>query len=104
MAAQPPPIRFLIASEPGGALVTYEGRALGETPVELLVPPGPDGRASARLTFSLDGYHLVTVIAEGEGSVVFFNQKLKKKLGFQKKLGFRSAVDKDSSRYKDDPY
>ncbi|PTL83995.1 serine/threonine-protein kinase [Vitiosangium sp. GDMCC 1.1324] len=97
-AADPTPIRFLIDSVPGGAKVLYEGRVLGETPVELPVPPGADGHASARLTFALDGYQRVTAIAEGEGPVVRFNQKLKKK------SGSRSATDKDSSGYKDDPY
>ncbi len=94
--AEPAPIRFIIGSEPDGARVTYAGRVLGETPVELTVPPGADGRASARLTFVRDGYQRSTAIAEGAGPVVHFKQKLKKK------SGSRSA-DKDSG-YKEDPY
>ncbi|QRN99255.1 protein kinase [Archangium violaceum] len=97
-AAQPTPIRMLIASEPGGARVLYEGRMLGETPVELMVPPGADGRASARLTFVLEGYQRLTTIAEGEGPVIRFNQKLKKK------SASRTSTDRDSAGYKDDPY
>ncbi|WNG50254.1 protein kinase [Archangium minus] len=97
-AAEPAPIRFLIDSEPGGAKVMYGGQVLGETPVELPVPPGSDGRASARLTFALDGYQRVTAIAEGAGPVVRFNQKLKKK------SGSRSSSSRSSSGYKDDPY
>jgi serine/threonine-protein kinase len=96
--AEAAPIRFLLDSEPSGARVTYEGRLLGATPVELPVPPGADGRASARLTFSLDGYQRVTIIAEGEGPVVRYSQKLKKK------SGSRSAAGRDSDGYKDDPY
>jgi eukaryotic-like serine/threonine-protein kinase len=92
--AEPAPIRFLIDSEPGGAKVMYDGRLLGETPVELPLPPGTDGHASARLTFSLDGYQRATAIAEGEGPVVRFTQKLKKKSGSRS----------DSAGYKDDPY
>ncbi|WP_257448500.1 serine/threonine protein kinase [Archangium lipolyticum] len=97
--AQPTPIRMLIASEPGGAKVMYEGRVLGETPVELMVPPGVDGRASARLTFALDGYQRHTAIAEGPGPVVRFKQKLTKK-----KSTSRTSTDRDSAGYKDDPY
>jgi serine/threonine-protein kinase len=96
--AQPAPIRILVDSEPGGAKVTYEGRVLGETPVELRVPPSTDGRASARLTFALEGYQRLTAIAEGEGPVVRFTQKLKKK------SASRNSTDKDSAGYKDDPY
>ncbi|WP_375767691.1 protein kinase [Archangium gephyra] len=96
--AEPVAIRFVIDSEPGGAKVLYEGRVLGETPVELPVPPGADGRASARLTFALDGYQRVTAIAAGEGPVVRHTQKLKKK------SGSRSASDRNSAGYKDDPY
>ena len=76
----------------------YEGRVLGETPVELPLPPGADGRARARLTFALDGYHRVTFIAQGEGPEVRHTQKLKKK------SGSRSASDRKSAGYKDDPY
>ena len=96
--AEPVAIRFMIDSEPGGAKVLYEGRVLGETPVELPLPPGADGRASARLTFALEGYHRVTFIARGEGPEVRHTQKLKKK------SGSRSASDRKSAGYKDDPY
>ncbi|MFY0528868.1 serine/threonine protein kinase [Archangium gephyra] len=96
--AEPVAIRFLIDSEPGGAKVLYEGRVVGQTPVELPVPPDADGRASARLTFALEGYHRVTFIARGEGPEVRHTQKLKKK------SGSRSASDRKSAGYKDDPY
>ena len=95
------PVRFIIASEPEGAKVTFEGRALGETPLELPVPPGADGHASARLTFSLEGYQRVTVIADGEGPVVRFQQKLQPQ---QKKPSSRPPGKSDSPGYKDDPY
>ena len=96
--AGPVAIRFLIDSEPGGAKVLYGGRVLGETPLELPVPPGANGRASARLTFALEGYQRVTAIAAGEGPEVRYTQKLKKK------SGSRSASDRNSAGYKDDPY
>ena len=96
-ASEPAPTRFLITSEPEGAKVMYEGGLLGETPMEIQVPSGMDGRASARLTFALDGYQRVTVTAEGEGPLVHFTQKLKKKSGSR-------AADRDSSGYKEDPY
>ena len=90
----PAPIVFIIESEPPGAKVQYEGRLLGATPVQLPLPPAEDGRASARLTFMLEGYQRVTTIAQGEGPEVRFKQKLSKK-----KSGSRSA-----DRYKEDPY
>ncbi|OJT26975.1 serine/threonine protein kinase [Archangium sp. Cb G35] len=96
--AEPVAIRFVIDSEPGGARVMYEGRVLGETPLELPVSPDADGRASARITFALDGYQRVTAIATGEGPVVRHTQKLKKK------SGSRSSSDRGSAGYKDDPY
>jgi serine/threonine-protein kinase len=98
VVAQPAFTHFLILSEPNGARVMYEGRVVGETPLELTVSPGADGRALARLTFSLDGYQRVTATAEGEGPVVRFSQKLTKK-----KSGSRSKADKDNG-YKEDPY
>jgi eukaryotic-like serine/threonine-protein kinase len=91
VAAQPAPTHFLIESEPNGARVMYEGRVVGETPLELAVTPGADGRAIARLTFSLDSYQPVTATAVGEGPVARFSQKLKKR-----KPGSRSNADKDT--------
>jgi serine/threonine-protein kinase len=90
----PAPIRFVIDSDPQGAKVHYQGRLLGQTPLNLPVSPDADGRASARLTFMLEGYQRITTIAEGEGPEVRFSQKLSKK-----KSGSRSA-----DRYKEDPY
>jgi serine/threonine-protein kinase len=90
----PAPILFVIDSDPQGAKVQYQGRLLGETPLELPVSPDADGRASARLTFMLEGYQRITTTAQGEGPEVRFSQKLSKK-----KSGSRSA-----DRYKEDPY
>ena len=94
------PVRFLIASKPSGARVTYQGRDWGKTPVNIEVPPGEDGRASARLTFSLDGYQRVTVTAAGEGPETRYMQKLQP----QKKARSKSGKASGSSPYKDDPY
>jgi len=92
--AAPAHVLFIIESEPPGAKVQYEGRLLGATPLELPVLPAADGRASARLTFMLEGHQRITTLARGEGPEVRFRQKLSKK-----KSGSRSA-----DRYKEDPY
>jgi serine/threonine-protein kinase len=91
------PVRFLITSEPSGARVTYEGRELGETPVELEVPASSDGVASAQLTFSLEGYQRATVVAQGNEASVRFTQRLKKK-------SVSRTSESEKSGYKEDPY
>jgi serine/threonine-protein kinase len=91
------PVRFLITSEPSGARVTYEGRDLGETPVELEVPAASDGVASAQLTFSLEGYQRATVVAQGNEASVRFTQRLKKK-------SVSRSSESEKSGYKEDPY
>jgi serine/threonine-protein kinase len=96
--APPEPVVFRITSEPSGARVTYAGKSLGQTPVELKVPPDAEGHASARLTFELAGYTSVTATPEGEGPEVHFSQRLKKK------TSSRPAKAPGSSGYKDDPY
>ncbi|WP_224247225.1 serine/threonine protein kinase [Hyalangium gracile] len=106
-AEEPPPqeaeaapqlVRFVITSEPSGARVTYAGKSLGPTPVELKVPADASGRASARLTFDLSGYSSVTATPEGDGPEIRFTQKLKKK------PSSRPQRPQNSSGYKDDPY
>jgi serine/threonine-protein kinase len=89
-------VLFRIDSEPSGARVSYGGKDLGPTPVELPVPVGAGGRASAELTFTLDGYQRTVATAAGEGPEQAFTQKLKKKTSARPKGG--------SSGYKDDPY
>jgi serine/threonine-protein kinase len=91
------PVRFLITSEPSGARVTYEGRELGTTPVELEVPTASDGVASAQLTFSLEGYQRATVVAQGNEPSVRFTQRLKKK-------SVSRSPESEKSGYKEDPY
>jgi serine/threonine-protein kinase len=95
--ASPAPIRFLLSSEPTGAMVTYEGRELGITPLELEVPPGAEGHASARLSFSLEGYQRAAITLEGHEPVVRFTQKLKKKPAPR-------PAEAEKSGYKEDPY
>jgi serine/threonine-protein kinase len=95
--AQPALVRFLITSEPSGARVTYAGKNVGTTPVELKVPAGSSGRATAELTFDLGGYTRTTVTAEGKGPEVRFTQRLKKKAS-------RPTRPQGSNGYKDDPY
>lgn len=91
-------VRFVITSEPSGARVMYAGKSLGQTPVKLDVPVGDSGRASARLTFELNGYTSVTANPEGEGPVIHVAQRLKKK------PSSRPSRPSGSNGYKDDPY
>jgi eukaryotic-like serine/threonine-protein kinase len=95
--AQPPLVRFVITSEPSGARVTYAGKSVGTTPVELEIPSGSKGLARAELTFDLNGYTRQTVTAEGKGPEVRFTQRLRKKSS-------RPARPSGSNGYKDDPY
>ncbi len=98
LAPKPQAVRFVITSEPSGARVLYAGKSLGQTPVELEVPAGDSGRASAKLTFELNGYASVTATPEGEGPEIRFAQKLKKK------PSSRPSRSSSSNGYKDDPY
>ena len=79
--------------------MTYAGKSLGTTPVELEVASGSNGRARAELTFDLSGYSRQTVTAEGKGPEVRFTQKLKKK-----STRPAPARPSGSNGYKDDPY
>jgi serine/threonine-protein kinase len=90
-------VRFVITSEPTGARVTYAGKSVGQTPLELKVPAGASGKARAELTFDLGGYTRATVMAEGQGPEVRFTQRLKKKSS-------RPSKPSNSDGYKDDPY
>ncbi|AKQ63940.1 serine/threonine protein kinase [Myxococcus hansupus] len=94
------PVRFLIVSEPLGARVTYEGKDLGETPLNLEVAPDESGVAQAALTFTLDGYQRARSVARSAGPEERFTQKLVPK----KKASPRPGKGPDSSPYKDDPY
>jgi serine/threonine-protein kinase len=91
-------VRFVIASEPSGARVMYEGKSVGQTPMELEVPADASGRASARITLELSGYMSVTATPEGDGPEIRFTQKLKKK------PSSRPSRPSGSNGYKDDPY
>ncbi|ATB50169.1 serine/threonine-protein kinase [Corallococcus macrosporus] len=94
------PVRFLVVSEPMGARVTYQGKDLGETPLNLEVAPAEGGVAEAVLFFTLDGYQRARGVAKGAGPEERFTQKLLPK----KKASTRPAKAPDSSPYKDDPY
>ncbi|GEL74165.1 serine/threonine protein kinase [Myxococcus virescens] len=94
------PVRFLIVSDPMGARVTYQGKDLGETPLNLEVAPNASGVAEAALTFTLDGYQRARAVARGAGPEERFTQKLQPK----KKASTRPGKAPDSSPYKDDPY
>ncbi|WP_426754509.1 serine/threonine protein kinase [Myxococcus sp. Y35] len=98
--AEAVPVRFLIVSEPIGARVTYQGKDLGETPLNLEVAPDESGVAQAALTFTLDGYQRARAVARGTGPEERFTQKLVPK----KKASARPDKAPDSSPYKDDPY
>jgi hypothetical protein len=69
-------VKFLVASHPAGATVFVGSQALGDTPLELDVPRGADGRGVVELTFSLPGYRKQTIRASGSGRALSLNQKL----------------------------
>ena len=77
-APAPGHVRFHVGSEPPGATVTLAGKELGKTPLEFNLPTGADGSASAKLTFTLEGYRRQTVTTAGTGDVKL-NQRLQKK-------------------------
>ncbi|NMO23025.1 TonB family protein [Pyxidicoccus fallax] len=81
-AAEAPrgPVRFRVSSEPAGARVFWKGQERGVTPLVLEVPPGPDGMATAELTFVLEGYQTDRVVAGGSGEVLF-TQRLQRQRG-----------------------
>jgi serine/threonine-protein kinase len=74
-------IRFNVQSVPAGAQVAMQGKVLGKTPLEVELPAGADGTATAELALKLDGYHPMTVTAGGSGPVVVLKQKLHPKTG-----------------------
>ncbi len=97
--ARPAAISFSVSTNPSGASVTRAGIVIGVTPLSFALPPGPDHSASAELTFMLEGYQNVTVMAQGTGPEVVVKQtmpRLKK-----------ATVKKNTPNppgYKDDPY
>ncbi|MBI3181794.1 MAG: serine/threonine protein kinase [Myxococcales bacterium] len=72
----PATVRFRIDSLPQGARVAVAGKVIGTTPVELDLPSGPDGRASASLALSLQGHHPLSFTASAPGPRVELLQKL----------------------------
>ncbi|MCP3164756.1 serine/threonine protein kinase [Myxococcus qinghaiensis] len=100
VAGNGPMVRFEIASEPSGARVRYRGKDHGATPLNLKVPLDDDGSARAELTFTLDGYQPVTVVAVGSGAKQAVTQKLKKKSSSPRPPRAPDSNDK----FKDNPY
>jgi eukaryotic-like serine/threonine-protein kinase len=70
------PVSFRIDSVPEGAEVTVAGETLGTTPLEFELPAEADGRTSADITLSLEGYTSVTVTAGGSGPAIEVIQTL----------------------------
>ena len=69
------------------------------TPLSFSLPPGKDRSASAELTFALEGYQSMTVMAQGTGPEVVVKQTLPKLK--------KTPVKKNNNNppgYKDDPY
>ncbi len=108
--AKPSPIAFVVNTYPQGASVTKQGIVLGVTPLTFTLPPGPDKSASAELTFALEGYQSVTVVAQGSGPEVPVKQALQKvQQQTPKKTPPGKKPNKDPKNdhppgYKDDPY
>jgi serine/threonine-protein kinase len=93
-------VRFLIDSKPSGATVTYLGKDVGTTPLNLEVAPDEDGIARAKLFFTLEGYQRTPGTAQGRGPEERHTQQLLPK----KKSGSKSGKASGSSPYKEDPY
>jgi eukaryotic-like serine/threonine-protein kinase len=70
------PIHFRLTSEPAGATVSMHGVALGKTPLEFDLPPGPDGSARAELLLELEGFQPLPVTAGGFGPRIDLLQTL----------------------------
>ncbi|MFZ5470943.1 MAG: serine/threonine protein kinase [Myxococcota bacterium] len=94
----PEPVRFSIETIPPGAQVTMNGEDLGPTPVELRLPPGADGEASATLFFSLEGYLPSSIVAAGPGPVVEVKHPLVKKPALRPKPARRRSTRLKESR------
>jgi len=69
---------FHVETVPPGATVTYQGVALGTTPLDVQLPPGPDGRTVAEFTLSMPGYLPLTAKAGGSGSRIEMSQTLQR--------------------------
>ncbi|WP_408889322.1 protein kinase domain-containing protein [Myxococcus faecalis] len=96
-----PSVLFKIESEPMGARVRVGNRDLGVTPVTYKVRQDGEGRASAELTFSMEGYQSLTVKAEGTGTEQTIRHKLRKKQTPPPRPQ-RPAESRDD--FKDNPY
>jgi serine/threonine-protein kinase len=72
----PQPIVFRIVSTPPGARLFVNGKATGQTPLAVQLTPGADGKASAEISFKLDGFQPLTVITAGAGPEVLVNERL----------------------------
>lgn len=69
-------VSFRIDSVPDGAEVTVAGETVGTTPLELELPGEADGKTTADITLSLEGYVPVTVTAGGSGPTIEVIQTL----------------------------
>lgn len=63
-------VRFRIDSIPSGAQLFLKDQPIGVTPAVLELPGNDKGVATAEFTFSLEGYHPLTLVAGGAGEVV----------------------------------
>ena len=77
-APVPTSVTFHVETEPAGAKVSLGSRVLGTTPFDVELPADADGKASAELTLTLNGYAPMTVTAAGTGPRLELSQKLQK--------------------------
>ncbi len=70
-------VTFRVLTEPRGASVTLDGKAIGRTPVDVQVRVPASGTAHAELALSLTGYQPTTVSASGESGRVVVKEKLR---------------------------
>lgn len=99
-----PPLRplsivFHIDTSPPGATVMMNGESLGVTPLDVPVPPGPEGRAEAELTLVLDDHLPSTVKAAGMGPRIELLQTLTPRAQLtQAKATTKAAAPANSTR------
>jgi serine/threonine-protein kinase len=98
------PIHFRVHSDPEGARVDLAGREIGETPLAFDLPPDESGRASALLSFSLEGYAHATVTAAGEGPEVSYTHRMTRLPLPPPQKKPKGKSNPSTPGYKDDPY
>lgn len=98
-------VQFDVASEPSGASVVRNGAVIGTTPFSFELTREGEAPAVAELTFALDGYQSMTVVAQGTDGPVPVKPTLTRKRVPSAPRPPRPRPPKPATPdYKDDPY